>query len=97
MSERIQARIPPRPPLRGLVLTRLLVGGRRWSLHQPAHRLLDESSEEEDGGDVEEEGSSPGEIDPDIRENKALSRTRGSRPFGQRGLPVVFINQIFIS
>ncbi|KAL0319872.1 UNVERIFIED_CONTAM: hypothetical protein Sradi_5248700 [Sesamum radiatum] len=38
------------------------VGGRRWSLRQAAHCLLDESSKEE--GDEEEEDSSPGEINP---------------------------------
>ncbi|KAL0458755.1 UNVERIFIED_CONTAM: hypothetical protein Slati_0502700 [Sesamum latifolium] len=63
------------------------INGRRWSLRQVAFRLLDESSEEEEGGDEEEEGSSPGEVDPDIRDNKVLPGTRGSRPLGSACVP----------
>ncbi|KAL0447956.1 UNVERIFIED_CONTAM: hypothetical protein Slati_1923500 [Sesamum latifolium] len=58
--------------------------GRRWSLSQAAHRLLDESSEEEEDDDEEDDGSSPSEVDPDIRESKVPPRTRGSRPSGSK-------------
>ncbi|KAL0427465.1 UNVERIFIED_CONTAM: hypothetical protein Slati_2921300 [Sesamum latifolium] len=53
--------------------------GRRWSLRQAARRLLDEPSEEE--GD-EEEGSSPGEMDPLLREKRALFGNHECRPVG---------------
>ncbi|KAL0449181.1 UNVERIFIED_CONTAM: hypothetical protein Slati_1474500 [Sesamum latifolium] len=57
------------------------VAGWRWSLCQAARRLLDEPSEDE-GDDEEEEGSSPGEMDPLPREERVLSGNRGSRPMG---------------
>ncbi|KAL0433796.1 UNVERIFIED_CONTAM: hypothetical protein Slati_2713900 [Sesamum latifolium] len=57
------------------------VAGQRWSLRQAARRLSDESSEEEE--DVgEEEGLSPGEMEPPPREERVSSGNRGSRPEG---------------
>ncbi|KAL0438752.1 UNVERIFIED_CONTAM: hypothetical protein Slati_2358200 [Sesamum latifolium] len=52
----------------------------QWSLRQAARHLLDESSEGEDVG--EEEGSSPGEMEPSPREERVSSGNRGSRPEG---------------
>ncbi|KAL0394509.1 UNVERIFIED_CONTAM: hypothetical protein Slati_4417100 [Sesamum latifolium] len=57
------------------------VAGRRWSLRQAARHLLDESSEEEENVG-EEEGSSPGEMEPPSREERVFSGNRGSRPEG---------------
>ncbi|KAL0420355.1 UNVERIFIED_CONTAM: hypothetical protein Slati_3058400 [Sesamum latifolium] len=51
------------------------VAGQRWSLRQAARRLLDESSEEE-------EGSSPGEMDLPPREERVSFGNRGSRHMG---------------
>ncbi|KAL0308993.1 UNVERIFIED_CONTAM: hypothetical protein Sradi_5841600 [Sesamum radiatum] len=56
--------------------------GRRWSLHQAARRLLDESSKEDKEDDDEEEGSSPCEGDTKPGGSRAPSGTRGSRPLG---------------
>ncbi|KAL0453933.1 UNVERIFIED_CONTAM: hypothetical protein Slati_1371400 [Sesamum latifolium] len=70
------------------------VAGRRWSLRQAARRLLDESSEEEEGVG-EEEGSSPG------RWSLLLGRRRfhlgivGAVLRGRPGSPVVLGNWTF--
>ncbi|KAL0453581.1 UNVERIFIED_CONTAM: hypothetical protein Slati_1336200 [Sesamum latifolium] len=50
------------------------VTGRRWSLRQAARRLLDEPSKEE--------GSSPGEMDPLLMEERFSPGNHGSRPAG---------------
>ncbi|KAL0446395.1 UNVERIFIED_CONTAM: hypothetical protein Slati_1767400 [Sesamum latifolium] len=71
------------------------IGGRRWSLRQAARRFLDESSEDE--GDEEEQDSSPSEIDPVPREERALPGTRGVGLWARYGSSVVSGSRIFIS
>ncbi|KAL0449252.1 UNVERIFIED_CONTAM: hypothetical protein Slati_1481600, partial [Sesamum latifolium] len=71
------------------------VAGQRWSLRQAARHLLDEPSEE--GNDEEEEGSSPGKMDPLPREERALSGNRGSRPIGSAWVACFLGSRIFIN